>query len=154
MSLTAWLAAQWCGLVVMCNVQHLVTNHIEGQISREQWEALPSPFTGGWLHMCSFKKCLIYSLTSCQLYFLVLLSSFLAHLLTYSHIIYIQIKFNANILFTKPCVNIPPHIIKLKLHSYNKTKGLHVGALHCVVCYTAAVQTFPKSKASLQCCTE
>ena len=62
------LAEQWCGLVVMCNVQHIVTNHTESQISQEWRAALPSPFNGGWL-------------TSCQLYFLVPLSSFLAHLL-------------------------------------------------------------------------
>ena len=69
-----------------CNVyvQHIVTNHTESQISQERRAALPSPFTGGWLHMCSFKKKkkkMHYSLTFCQLYFLVPLSSFLAHLL-------------------------------------------------------------------------
>ena len=31
----------------MCNVQHLVTNHTESQISQEQRAALPSLFTGG-----------------------------------------------------------------------------------------------------------
>ena len=67
-----------------CNVQHLVTNHTESQISQERRAALPSPFTGGWLHMCSLKK-MHYLLTSCQLYFLVPLSSFLAHLLALSH---------------------------------------------------------------------
>ena len=33
LQLTAWLAAQWCGLVVMYNVQHIVTNHTKSQIS-------------------------------------------------------------------------------------------------------------------------
>ena len=44
LQLTAWLAAQWCGLVVTCNVQHIVTNHTEGQISQneEQHCLLPS----------------------------------------------------------------------------------------------------------------
>ena len=70
----------------MCNVQHLVTNHTESQISQEWRAALPSPFTGGWLHMCSLKKKMHYSLTACQLYFLVPPSSFLAHLLALSHI--------------------------------------------------------------------
>ena len=55
------VAAQWRGLVVMCNVQHLVTNHTESQISQERRAALPSPFTGGWLHMYSFKKCITHS---------------------------------------------------------------------------------------------
>ena len=55
------LAEQWCGLVVMCNVQHIVTNHTESQISQERRAALPSPFSGGWLHMCSFKKCTTHS---------------------------------------------------------------------------------------------
>ena len=90
--LTAWLAAQWCGLVVMCNVQHFVTNHIESQISQERRAALPSPFTGGWLHMCSLKK-MHYSLTSCQLYFLVPLSSFLAH-----HLYISLVLLNTNLL--------------------------------------------------------
>ena len=50
--------------------------------------------------------------------------------------IYFNIKFNANILFTKPHINIPPHIMDLKLHSYqNKTKGLHIDALHYIVHY-------------------
>ena len=53
-----------------CNVQHFITNHTESQISQEWRAALPSPFTGGWLHMCSFIK-MHYSLTSCQLYILV-----------------------------------------------------------------------------------
>ena len=57
-------AAQWCGLVVMCNVQHLVTNHTESQISQEWRAALPSPFTGGWLHMCSFKIALLIHILS------------------------------------------------------------------------------------------
>jgi len=46
------ITAQWCELVVMCNVQHIVTNHTESQIF---------PFTGGWLHMSSFKKCITHS---------------------------------------------------------------------------------------------
>ena len=64
----------------MCNVLdtyswycHKSHWNCESQISQERREALPSPFTGGWLHMCSFKK-MHYSLTSCQLYFLVPLS--------------------------------------------------------------------------------
>ena len=69
----------------MCNVQHIVTNHIAGQISQEWRAALPSPFTGGWLHV--FIQKMHYSLASCQLYFLVPLSSFLAHLLAFSHIL-------------------------------------------------------------------
>ena len=48
-------------LVAMCNVQHIVTNHTEIQISQERRAALPSPFTGRWLHMCSFKKCITHS---------------------------------------------------------------------------------------------
>ena len=44
-----------------CNIQYLVTNHTESQISQEKRAALPSPFTGGWLHMCSFKKCIAHS---------------------------------------------------------------------------------------------
>ena len=42
--LTVWLAAPWCGLVVMCNVQHFVTNHTESQFLRnkEQHCLLPS----------------------------------------------------------------------------------------------------------------
>ena len=103
--LAAWLAAQWCGLVVMCNVQHLVTNHTESQISQEQRAALPSPFTGGWLHMCSFKK-MHYSLTSCQLYFLVPLSSFLAHLLalSLSLILTVTIMYAVNGQFPYTCI--------------------------------------------------
>ena len=72
----------------MCNDQHLVTNHTKtkSQISQEQRAALPSPFTGGCLHMCSLKKCITHSqVTTCQLYFLVPLSSFLAQLLALSH---------------------------------------------------------------------
>ena len=60
----AWLAAQWCGLVVMCNVQHFVTNHTESQISQEWRAALPSPFTGRWLHMCSLKNALLTHILS------------------------------------------------------------------------------------------
>ena len=86
LQLTAWLAAQWCGLVVMYNDQHLVTNHTKSQISQERRAVLPSPFTGRCLHMCSLKKCITHSqVTTCQLYFLVPLSSFLAHLLALSH---------------------------------------------------------------------
>ena len=48
----------------MCNVQHLVTNHTESQISQERRAALPSPFTGGWLHMCSSKKALLTHILS------------------------------------------------------------------------------------------
>ena len=48
----------------MCNVQHLVTNHTESQISQEQRAALPSPFTGGWLPMCSFKNALLTHILS------------------------------------------------------------------------------------------
>ena len=59
LQLTAWLAAQWCGLVVMYSVQHIVINHTESQISQERRAALPSPFTGGWLHMCSLKNALL-----------------------------------------------------------------------------------------------
>ena len=62
--LTAWLAAQWCGLVVMCSVQHIVINHMESQISQERRAALPSPFTGGWLHMCSLKNALLTHILS------------------------------------------------------------------------------------------
>ena len=51
----------------------------------------------------------------------------------------------------KPCVNIPPHIIKLNSYKNKNKKGLHVDALHYVVYYT--VQTCPISKASLQFCT-
>ena len=72
-----------------CNVQHLVTNNTESQISQEQRAALPSPFTGGWLHMCSLKKKSL--LTSCQFNFLVPLSSFLAHLLALSHNYILQV---------------------------------------------------------------
>ena len=93
-----WLAAQWCGLAVTCNVQHIVTNHTECQISQERRAALPSPITGAWLHMLiqkmhyMFIQKMRYSLTSCQLYFLVPLSSFLAHFLAYTDIvIYIYI---------------------------------------------------------------
>ena len=43
------------------NIQHFVTNHTESQISQERIAALPSPFTGGWLHMCSLKKCITHS---------------------------------------------------------------------------------------------
>ena len=64
----------------MCNVQHLVTNHTESQISQneEQHCLLPS------LVDDVFIQKMHYSLTSCQLYFLVPLSSFLAHLLALS----------------------------------------------------------------------
>ena len=60
LQLTAWLAiaAQWSGLIVLCNVQRIVTNHTESQFFQERRAALPSPFTGGWLHMCSFRKCI------------------------------------------------------------------------------------------------
>ena len=68
----------------MCNVEHIVTNHTESQIYQEQRATLPSPFTGGSLHV-SIQK-MHYSLTSCQLYFLVPLSSFLAHLLALSRL--------------------------------------------------------------------
>ena len=79
-SLTAWSAAQWCELVVMCNVNILsqITLVITGQIYWERKAALPSPFTSGWLYM--FIQKMHYSFTSCQL-FLAPLSSFLAHLL-------------------------------------------------------------------------
>ena len=40
----------------MCNVQHLVTNHTESQISQEQRAAQPSLFTGGWLHHVFIQK--------------------------------------------------------------------------------------------------
>ena len=40
----------------MCNVQHIVTNHTEIQISQERRAALPSHLTGGWLYMCTLKK--------------------------------------------------------------------------------------------------
>ena len=33
--------------IMLCNVQHNVTNHTKSQTSREQRTALPSPFTGG-----------------------------------------------------------------------------------------------------------
>ena len=65
LQLTAWLAiaAQWSGLIVLCNVQRIVTNHTESQFFQERRAAMPSPFTvtGGWLHMCSFKKCITHS---------------------------------------------------------------------------------------------
>ena len=50
--------------ITLCNVQHNVTNHIESQISCKRRAALPSPFTGGWLHMCTFKKCIITHILS------------------------------------------------------------------------------------------
>ena len=79
-SLTAWSAAQWYELVVMCNVNILsqITLVITGQIYWERKAALPSPFTSGWLYM--FIQKMHYSFTSRQL-FLAHLSSFLAHLL-------------------------------------------------------------------------
>ena len=48
----------------MCNIQHLVTNHTESRISQERRAALPSPFTGGWLHMCSSKNALLTHILS------------------------------------------------------------------------------------------
>ena len=62
----------------MYNVQHIVTNHTESQISQEfslHW----------WMTLHVFIQKMYYSLTSRQLYFLVPLSSFLAHLLAPSH---------------------------------------------------------------------
>ena len=87
LQLTAWSAAQWCELVVMCNVNILsqITLVITGQIYWERKAALPSPFTSGWLYR--FIQKMHYSFTSCQL-FLAPLSSFLAHLLApYSNLI-------------------------------------------------------------------
>ena len=74
----------------MCNVQHLVTNHTQSQISQERRAALPSPFTA-WMTSHVFIKKMQYSFTSFQLYFLVPLSSFLAHLLA-SHICIFLVK--------------------------------------------------------------
>ena len=80
LQLTAWWAAQWCGLVVMCKVQHIVTNHTESQISRkEEQHCLLPPLVDDFT--CVHSKNPL--LTSRQLYFLVPLSSFLAHLLAH-----------------------------------------------------------------------
>ena len=68
----------------MCNVHHIVTDHTEGQISRNKEHSLVDDLTR--VHSENTL------LTSCQLYFLVPLSSFLAHLSALSHIyIYIYI---------------------------------------------------------------
>ena len=110
----------------MCNVQHLVTNHTESQVSQERRAALPSPFTGGWLHMCSFRK-MHYSLTSCQLYFLVTLSSFLAHLLALSHRYYIIYIFRSTYFqfsctfFLQILVNCKKKICSLLNHGHRRT---------------------------------
>ena len=75
--------ACYAWVVAMCNGQHIVTNHTESQISQEWRAALPSPFIGGWLHMCSFKKCITHSLST--LFSSTSVHFFFAHLLALSH---------------------------------------------------------------------
>ena len=72
----------------MFNILSQITLKVKFLRNEEQHCLLPSP--RGWLHMCLLKK-MQYSFTSFQLYFLVPLSSFLAHLLA-SHICIFLVK--------------------------------------------------------------
>ena len=60
----SWVFTVNCTVMWACNVQYLVTNHTESQISQEQRAALPSLFTGGRLHTCSLKKCITHILST------------------------------------------------------------------------------------------
>ena len=71
----------------MCNVQHIVTNHIELWRSVFSGTKSSTALSLHWMTSHVFIQKMHYSLASCQLYFLVPLSSFLAHLLAYSHYI-------------------------------------------------------------------
>ena len=121
------LTAQWCGLVVMCNVQHIVTDHTASQISQERRAALPSPLTGGWFHMCSFKKSITHS------HPVNVIFSYLCPL--FLHTFWLSAMYKTIMLMSKWCMQNADILTKSPAYMYRQSMT------HCPKYFTATYKT-------------